>query len=119
MSNEPVGYINLTGILIIPALFFIFIGLCVLEFFLARKDRKIYGLILPIVLFGVALISALITTFFAIGGVFDAVITALLTGALFNIPTVILLIIFFIARASKSSGKGNKEIEKMNIMDLE
>lgn len=107
------------GVLILPILILVFIGLCVLEFFLARKDRIIYGLILPIVSFGIALISALITTFFAIGGVFDAVITALLTGALFNIPTVILLIIFFIVRASKSSGKGNKEIEKMNIMDLE
>ncbi|MBN1776087.1 MAG: hypothetical protein JW817_06455 [Clostridiales bacterium] len=112
MSNEPVGYVNLTGVLIIPFLILIFIGLCVLEFFLARKDRTINGLILPIVSFGIALIITLFTLINMIGGVFDAVITALLTGALFNIPTVILLVIFLIARASKKAAPGTKKSRK-------
>jgi hypothetical protein len=120
MSDSSVGFIDVLPLLIvilIPIL--IFIGLCVLEFFLARKERKIYGLILPIVSFGVALIITLFTLINMTGGLWTILAGVLLVGLFANIPTVIFLIIFFIARTSKKSGIGNKEIEKMNIMDLE
>ena len=108
------------SVLILPILILVFIGLCVLEFFLARKDRIIYGLILPIVSFGIALIITLFTLINMTGGLSTILAGVLLVGLVgANIPTVILLVIFFIARASKRSGTGNKEIEKMNIMDLE
>ena len=115
-SSVSISFIPL---LILPILILVFIGLCVLEFFLARKDRIIYGLILPIVSFGIALIITLFTLIGMTGGLSTILAGVLLVGLLANIPTIILLIIFFIARASKKSGTGNKEIEKMNIMDLE
>lgn len=107
-------------ILIIPILILIFLGLCVLEFFLARKERRIYGLILPIVSFGIATLISLFTLLNMRGDLRTVILGFLYAGALANIPTVILLLIFFVARALKKDvPKKNKEIEKMNILDLE
>jgi len=112
--------ISYSVFLFFPVIIVCGIGLCVLEFFLARKDQKIYGLILPIVSFGISLIIILYTLINAMGDLLSVVAGVLLVGLLTNIPTAIFLIIFFIARATKKGRvKKNSEIEKMNIMDLE
>lgn len=108
-SSVSISFIPL---LILPILILVFIGLCVLEFFLARKDRIIYGLILPIVSFGIALIITLFTLIGMTGGLSTILAGVLLVGLLANIPTIILLIIFFIARASKKAAPGTKKSRK-------
>ncbi len=117
-GSSSVSFLPFLIVLILACL--IFIGLCVLEFFLARKVDKKYGLFLPIASFGIATLISL-SMFLLMPGDLRTVIPGIIyTGALANIPTVILLLIFFVARSlEKDVPKKNKEIEKMNILDLE
>ena len=126
--------------LTIVILVIIIIVLCVLEFFLARKKQKIYGLILPIIAFFISLLF----TFYQItnstgivrltmvndlentisislpikGSV--SMLTCIITFVAANIATLISLLIFFVNRIQKKDSlKKNKELEKMAILDLE
>lgn len=133
---------DLGNIIITVVLILIFLGLCVLEFFLARKERKIYGLILPIASFVFALLILMLVSFRMntsreiydnSGEITEVVETVtikeesmpVLSGLIYaftlaNIPTFIFLLIFFVSRGLKKDGiKKNKELEKMNIIDLE
>lgn len=89
-------------------------GMIVLQVFLSKSENKWLGLILPAFTFLVSLIYVLniMDTGDAIGTLFLILITLLLA----NIPTFILLGIYF---AYKSKQKKSQQIDKMNIQDLE
>lgn len=130
-------YIRTLIVLLVFLLVFV-VGGILLQIFLSKRQGKWPGLILPIISFlgsllvilNYAAFSAVITTGpmsedgvliqeaqtvvqnIAIGDVVSIVLTFLLS----NIPTAILLAIYF---ACRESIKRNKELERMNIQDLE
>lgn len=87
-----------------------------LQIFLSNKENKILGLILPILSFFISLLLVMgqyaYDSMQTGAGVFIHILTGLLIA---NIPTVILLLIYF---AIREKTKINKEIEKMSIKDL-
>lgn len=96
----------------------IFVGLSFLQVRLSKKQNESYGLILPTVFFVLSVLLVLLsgvidneTPSFSqyIGGI-------LLYFVLYNLPTAAYLIIYTVCR---KNGKAKKEMEKMNIMDLE
>ena len=101
--------LNLLVIFSIPA---------ALQVFLSRRKRKWPGLVLPI-------LSAVLSVVMAVSGtgayiefytpvmMVQSVCWLLLLG---NIPTVLLLLIYFFCRRR---GKQKKELDKMNVQDLE
>lgn len=85
------------------------------QVFLSKREDKISGLVLPILSF----INSLIRIIGLMGygldkkDMFTASMTILVV---FNIPSLIFLVIYFLCRKNKTL---EKEIEKMNIQDLE
>ncbi len=91
----------------------VFIGLCFLEWVLAKKNKWL-GLILPfanISLYLIILMNMLMDV--------NVIATTLLTTVLMNIPTVVYLIIFFIARNTVNKKFNISEENKMRIEDLD
>ena len=90
----------------------LFIGIIFLQIFLSRKENKWVGLILPILSFLFSLSYPLnIPKFTAITNI----IHILLIWLISNIPTFILLFVYFLYRKKQNK---KKQIEKMNIQDL-
>mgnify|MGYP001014093040 CR=1 FL=1 len=85
-----------------------------LEIFLSKKSSRWYGLILPIITFVFSLIFAL--NIMDTGDAWQNTISVVTTLLLTNIPTAILLAIYF---ASREKLKRRSQIDKMNIQDLE
>ena len=81
-------------------LFFIVlpIGLCVLEIFLSRMDNKYIGLILPAITFIYSLIALLSFAIFDGATTGEIVVSMLTTFLGTNLPTLILLGIYFLCR---------------------
>lgn len=106
------------------------IGIVALQIFLSKKESKWLGLILPAIsiLFSIMAVLGLVsyTTIAGQSGkvILNAVqipkVSILLTGlyifVLYNIPTAILLGIYY---ACREKIKKNREIEKMSVQDLE
>ncbi len=107
------------------------IGIIALQIFMSKKQSKWLGLILPVItaLFSIMVVLGLVpfTTQFTVQSgktIFNAVqipkvsflLTALYVFALCNIPTAILFGIYY---ACREEIKKNREIEKMNVQDLE
>lgn len=123
----------MNNILLVIAVFgLLSAGAIVLQIFLSEKESKWPGLILPAItlLFSLLVVFGL-TAYTTSAGIIQngkvimnsvnnyplgAILTGLYIFALYNIPTVILLVIFFACREKR---KKNREIEKMNIQDLE
>ena len=90
-------------------------GSVVLQIFLSKKENKWLGLIQPI-------LSLLITLFYTAGMIvpptvtFGFIIQTLWGFLLTNIPTFIYLAIYFACRGKQ---RKKKQLEKMNIQDLE
>lgn len=92
--------------------FALFVGIVFLQIFLSRKENKWVGLILPILSFLFSLSYPLnIPKFTAITNI----IHILLIWLISNIPTIILLIVYFVCKEKQHK---KKQIEKMNIQDL-
>jgi len=84
------------------------IGVIGLQVFLSKKESKVAGLILPMITFA----YSLLILFSVIGGIGEA-----LSAFFFaNLPTAVLLMIYFSCRGKI---KKDKELEKMTIKDLE
>jgi len=98
-------------------------GLIVLQVFLSRAKSKIPGLILPISTFVITLLVVLIIVFAmkvpegssVAGTILPVAVIGLIPP---NIPTLILLLIYFLSR-KKLNDDNNQEIKKMTIQDLE
>lgn len=93
------------------------IGFIWLQVFLSKKDNKWLGLILPIITFLFGLLYPLINMVAPSDGVtVGFVMQMLLVWLLGNIPTIVLLLIYFSCRQKKHR---NKQLDKMNIQDLD
>ena len=89
------------------------IGMIVLQIFLSRTERRWPGLILPICTLLYALLVCMNVV--RVGSLAETVLFMALLFLLFNIPTYILLAIYFICRQRR---KKKKMLDKMNIQDL-
>ncbi len=100
------------GILSIAVL----IGFFFLHIYLSRRENKFYGLIFPILSF----VLSFIYTFYMIYNhqmtVMENIFQMIISWLLANIPTVILLAVYFVCRIKFQRGK---QLNKMNIQDLE
>ncbi|MBR5950465.1 MAG: hypothetical protein IKZ87_03425 [Actinomycetaceae bacterium] len=108
----------------IPFLLFalaIIVGTIVLQVYLSKMESKVPGLVLPVIflLFVIALFMGMVDFSESTGvdsaGTVETLIGLIFNFLLFNIPTFILLAIYFGVRAKM---KTDKQIEKMNIQDL-
>lgn len=102
------------SILVTMLIFFgTIIGMIVLQIFLSRTERRWPGLILPICTLLYALLVCMNVV--RVGSLAETVLFMALLFLLFNIPTYILLAIYFICRQRR---KKRKMLDKMNIQDL-
>jgi hypothetical protein len=92
----------------------VFVGIILLQLFLSKTSSKWLGLILPIIFFIFSLLTVL--NIADTGDVWQNVTLIALALLLTNIPTIILLAIYFAVREKL---KRKAQIEKMNIQDLE
>ena len=89
-------------------LLLIFVCVVLLQIFLSRTESKIPGLVLPALFFLFSLIVPL--------NMIVANSAAVLFWLIVNIPTIILLLVYFVCRQQY---KKKNQIEKMKIQDLE
>lgn len=97
------------------------VGIVLLQIFLSRRESRWPGLVLPSLTFlfslcvtvGVALFSFVPTQDNGLGAV---IVPALLLFLMYNIPTLVLLGIYFACREKYSR---KKQLDKMNIQDLD
>ncbi|MBE6906816.1 hypothetical protein [Marasmitruncus massiliensis] len=87
-----------------------------LQIFLSKKNSKWFGLILPAISFAYSLLMVL--SLIAYNGMtgWDIFIRVLFTLLVSNIPTLILVAIYF---ACREKIKLRKELDKMNVQDLD
>ena len=104
------------GFLKIIVILLIFAGLVVLQVFLSKKESKGPGLILPIIFLGLSAFGVLNLVVVGYQPAWQIALTVLGTLFYFNIPTLILLAVYFAVRIGR---KKSKDIEKMNIQDLD
>lgn len=99
-------------------------GLVVLQIFLSKKEEKLLGLMLPIINFIYSLLVAYRSMriyeehkmYYEESYLRESIGSTLVLFILVNIPTVIFLITYLICRKNFNR---NKELEKMNIQDLD
>ena len=113
--------------LIVLAVFLV--GGVLLQIFLSKRESKLPGLVLPAITFSGELFILLnvVTNVMmtsaadnAVGGVdsydvFVTVLNTVLTLLVISMPTIVLLVIYFLCRRGMNR---KKQIEKMNIQDL-
>ncbi|MCD8335022.1 MAG: hypothetical protein LUC35_06750, partial [Clostridiales bacterium] len=73
------------------------IGAIVLQIFLSRMESRVPGLILPGLNLVVSVLTVLLMVAY-VGSLAEVIATILSTLLLFNIPTVILLLIYYVCR---------------------
>lgn len=105
---------RITSTLILLILFFA--GIVFLQVFLSKRESKLPGLILPIVALLFSFLYPFNMTVPSEGVTVGFVFQMLIVWLLANIPTIILLAIY---SGCKEKKHRNKQINKMNIQDLE
>lgn len=88
------------------------VGLILLQIYLSKRESRWAGLMLPIISF---LISFIYPLNMAIPSAGRYIVSLILGWLLANIPTIILLTIYFACRGKQNR---NKQLDKMNIQDL-
>lgn len=132
----------MTNIIVVIILLVVIAGIAALQIFLSKKESKWLGLILPAISLLISILTVLGIVFFSAvnstsgsvisengevielveslsensGDIASTVLSAILIFLLSNIPTVILLGIYF---ACRQRLRRDKQIERMNIQDLE
>ena len=94
----------------------IFVGCIFLQIKKKKKESKWFGLILPFISFAYSLLTIFGIATYAGRSLWDTVGLILSTFFTSNIPTIILLAIYF---GCREKIKRKKALEKMNIQDLE
>lgn len=97
------------------------VGIVLLQIFLSRRESRWPGLVLPSLTFlfslcvtlGAALYAYVPTEHQSFG---DILVPTLLLFLMYNIPTLVLLGIYFACREKYSR---KKQLDKMNIQDLD
>lgn len=105
---------NLVGaIIVVPVAVLIFALLIVLQIYLSKQKNKWFGLFIPA-------LYLLIAAFASFGlTIYRGDIAPIIIGfTLFSIPALINLLIYLVCR-TKIREKNKKELEKMNIQDLD
>ena len=89
------------------------LGTILLQIFLSKRESKWPGLVLPVITFLCSVLMVLnVTVMESVRAAIAAAISALIAG---NIPTLILLAIYFSCRGK---ARRKSEVEKMQINDL-
>lgn len=96
--------------------FLLFIaGVIVLQVFLSKRENKWPGLVLPIIAFLFGLLYPLNMMAPSEGANASFIFQMILVWLLGNIPTIVLLTIYFACRGKQ---RRNNQLDKMNIQDL-
>lgn len=90
-------------------------GVVFLQIFLSKRESKIPGLILPCITFALSLLFLLNFAVPEGGATADLWLNILISLLLSNIPTFILMAIYF---ACREKIRKSKQLDKMNIQDL-
>ena len=98
---------------VLVVLLVLLVGGILLQIFLSKRESKWPGLILPGMCFLFSLLAVLSVA--ALGSVGEIVMAILTVLVLYNIPTVVLLAIYF---ACREKFRKRREVDKMNIADL-
>ena len=88
------------------------VGGILLQIFLSKRERKWPGLVLPLLSLLYSLLMACSAVAYSEKIIWGPILTSLILG---NIPTVILLAIYF---ACREKFRKRSELDKMNISDL-
>ncbi len=91
-------------------------GVIVLQIFLSKRERKWPGLVLPITAFLFGLLYPLNIVAPSEGITAGFIFQIILVWLLGNIPTIIFLAIYWGCRGEQ---RRNRQLEKMNIQDLD
>lgn len=91
------------------------VGGVFLQLYLSKKENKLLGLVLPGVTFLYSLARVLSMSIAMPLDTWADVGLLLRSFLLLNLPTLVLLVIYWLC---KDSTKRNKQLEKMNIQDL-
>ena len=89
------------------------VGGVLLQIYLSKRESKWPGLVLPGICALFSLVAVLNVA--AMGSVAEAIGTMLLSLVVYNIPALVLLVIYWICRQKYSRAR---EMEKMHIADL-
>ena len=92
------------------------VGVIFLQIYLSKRESKWPGLVLPIIAFLWGLLYPLSTAVPSEGVTIGFIFQMLLIWLLGNIPTIIFLAIYFGCRGKQ---RRNKQLDKMNIQDLD
>ena len=91
-------------------------GVILLQIYLSKKENRMLGLILPCLFFVPSVVVTLGFLLFSVStSVWGTLGFFLLLFIVCNIPTAVLLVIYYAIRGPR---KNKKEIDKMNIQDL-
>lgn len=90
-------------------------GIIILQIFLSKRENKWLGLILPIINVMFSILGVLGLAVYGYQSTTEIILQLTMVFILFNIPTIILLAIYF---ACREKLKKSKEIDKMKIEDL-
>ena len=78
-------------------------AIIILQIYLSKRENKWCGLILPIISFLFALLIVLLNTMAPATGIdMDFVINLVLAFAVYNIPTVVFMVIYIVCRKQKN-----------------
>lgn len=91
-------------------------GILLLQIFLSRRESRWPGLVLPLFAFLTSLIYPLSMAAPMDGGTAGFIASVLLVWLLGNLPTAILLAVYFSCRGKE---RQRKEMEKLNLQDLD
>ncbi|MCD8145977.1 MAG: hypothetical protein LUD84_01655 [Clostridiales bacterium] len=90
------------------------VGAIVLQIFLSRMESRVPGLILPGLNLVVSVLTVLLMVFNA-DSLMEIVTTILMALLTFNIPTLVLLLIYYVCRRKY---RKQSQMDKMRIQDL-
>lgn len=100
----------------ITILLLLFVAIILLQLFLSRRESRLPGLVLPVLFFLFSIIAMLNVAALPSDSVRETAVTMLTVVLLYNIPTLVLLVIYFVCR---EKFRRKKEIDRMNAQDLE
>ena len=103
-------------IIVLTFLVVLLVGSIVLQVFLSRRESPWPGLVLPGLSLLLSLIPLLNVAVLPGSGAGNVLTALLLVFLLYNIPTLVLLVIYF---ACRGKYRRRREMDKMNAQDLE
>ena len=106
---------TITTISFLLFLLAVLVGATLLQIFLSRRKSRWPGLVLPALTFLYSLLSIFSMAAPPEATALSIASTLVMTLILSNIPTLILLAIYFVCRERQ---KRNRQLDKMNIQDL-